>query len=51
MAAKLEQNKEVAYLSYQLATIKTDVELDLSCEELHVLPPAADDLLALFKKI
>lgn len=50
MAAKLEQNKEVAYLSYQLATIKTDVELDLSCEELHVLPPAADDLLALFKK-
>ncbi|VEC85288.1 DNA polymerase I [Raoultella ornithinolytica] len=51
MAAKLEQNKEVAYLSYQLATIKTDVELDLSCEELHVLPPAADDLLALFKNM
>lgn len=50
MAAKLEQNKEVAYLSYQLATIKTDVELDLSCEELLVLEPAADDLLTLFKK-
>jgi DNA polymerase-1 len=32
MAAKLEQNKEVAYLSYQLATIKTDVELELGCE-------------------
>lgn len=50
MAAKLEQNKEVAYLSYQLATIKTDVELDLSCEEMLVLEPAADDLLTLFKK-
>ena len=50
MAAKLEQTKEVAYLSYQLATIKTDVELDLSCEELLVLEPAADDLLTLFKK-
>jgi DNA polymerase-1 len=24
----------VAYLSYQLATIKTDVELELGCEEL-----------------
>ncbi len=50
MAAKLEQNKEVAYLSYQLATIKTDVELELTCEELEVQPPAADDLLALFRQ-
>jgi 5'-3' exonuclease len=32
MAAKLEQNKEVAYLSYQLATIKTDVELELTAK-------------------
>ncbi|UNI40821.1 DNA polymerase I [Klebsiella pneumoniae] len=50
MAAKLEQNKDVAYLSYQLATIKTDVELELTCEELQVQPPAADDLLALFRQ-
>ena len=50
MAAKLEQNKDVAYLSYQLATIKTDVELELTCEELEVQPPAADDLLALFRQ-
>ncbi|MDQ5891744.1 MAG: polymerase, partial [Pseudomonadota bacterium] len=34
MAPKLEQHKEVAYLSYQLATIKTDVELELSCDQL-----------------
>ena len=50
MAAKLEQNKEVAYLSYQLATIKTDVELELGCEDLMVARPIADELLTLFKK-
>ncbi|HKS34534.1 MAG TPA: DNA polymerase I [Enterobacteriaceae bacterium] len=50
MAAKLEQNKELAYLSYKLATIKTDVELELSCEQLEVRQPLVDDLLALFKK-
>ena len=50
MAAKLEQNKEVAYLSYQLATIKTDVELELTCEQLEVQQPIADTLLNLFKK-
>lgn len=50
MAAKLEQNKDLAYLSYKLATIKTDVELELGCEQLTVAPPAADELLELFKK-
>jgi len=50
MAAKLEQNREVARLSYQLATIKTDVELDLTCEQLTVQQPAADELLSLFKR-
>ncbi|PXW52081.1 DNA polymerase I [Grimontella sp. AG753] len=50
MAAKLEQNKEVAYLSYQLATIKTDVELELTCEQLEVQQPIVDTLLNLFKK-
>lgn len=50
MAGKLEQNKEVAYLSYKLATIKTDVELELTCEQLEVRQPAADELLNLFKQ-
>ena len=50
MAAKLEQNKDLAYLSYKLATIKTDVELELGCEQLIVAEPAADELLTLFKK-
>lgn len=50
MAGKLEQNKEVAYLSYKLATIKTDVELELTCEQLEVQQPQADELVGLFKK-
>ncbi|MTD28809.1 DNA polymerase I [Erwinia sorbitola] len=49
MAAKLEQNKEMALLSYQLATIKTDVELDLTCDQLTVEEPAVEELLGLFK--
>ncbi|WP_149570629.1 DNA polymerase I [Serratia bockelmannii] len=50
MAAKLEQNKEVAYLSYKLATIKTDVELDLTCADLTVSAPDVDTLQQLFKQ-
>ncbi|MFA1240453.1 DNA polymerase I [Serratia odorifera] len=49
MAAKLEQNKEVAYLSYQLATIKTDVELEITCADLTVAEQDADQLQQLFK--
>ncbi|QEW34198.1 DNA polymerase I [Erwinia billingiae] len=50
MAAKLEQNKEMALLSYQLATIKTDVELDLTSEQLTVKEPAVEELLGLFRE-
>lgn len=50
MAAKLEQNKEVAYLSYQLATIKTDVPLELTSEQLEVQQPATEELVDLFKR-
>lgn len=50
MAAKLEQNREVAFLSYQLATIKTDVELELSCSELTVAEPDVAALQALFSR-
>ncbi len=48
LAGKMEQHKEVAYLSYQLATIKTDVELDKTCLDLTVSAPDNDELLALF---
>lgn len=50
MASKLEQNKEVAYLSYQLATIKTDVPLDLTFDRLTVTEPDVTLLQQLFKQ-
>ncbi|MCW6568317.1 DNA polymerase I [Yersinia ruckeri] len=50
LSAKLEQNKDVAYLSYQLATIKTDVELEVSCGELIVSTPDIDQLHTLFAR-
>lgn len=50
MAAKLEQNRDVAFLSYQLATIKTDVELDLTCDQLVVNEPDVEALQTLFSR-
>ncbi|MBW1215382.1 DNA polymerase I [Pantoea allii] len=50
MAAKLEQNRDVAFLSYQLATIKTDVELEQPCEALTVSEPDVKALQALFSR-
>ncbi|WP_038256699.1 DNA polymerase I [Xenorhabdus bovienii] len=50
LSGKMAQHKEVAYLSYQLATIKTDVELDKTCLELAVTAPDSDELLALFSR-
>lgn len=50
MADKLAQHKEVAYLSYKLATIKTDVALDLTCDELVIQSPASEQLTELFSQ-
>ncbi|CAK8740202.1 DNA polymerase I [Sodalis praecaptivus] len=50
MAAKLEQHREVAFLSYQLATIKTDVALDLPYDQLTVDEPEAEALMLLFQR-
>jgi DNA polymerase-1 len=50
LGGKMEQHKEVAYLSYQLATIKTDVELEKTCLELEVAAPDHDELLTLFSR-
>jgi DNA polymerase-1 len=44
LAAKLEQEKDMAYLSYELATIKLDVELSVALDELQNSSP---DLAAL----
>ncbi|XPE67836.1 hypothetical protein ACNKHP_14240 [Shigella boydii] len=43
--------RRVAYLSYQLATIKTDVQLELTCERLEVRQPAAEELWGCSKSL
>ncbi len=48
MAAKLEEHKDKALLSYKLATIKTDVELDVSANSLKQTEPQPDILRELF---
>ncbi|RYU46138.1 DNA polymerase I [Aliivibrio finisterrensis] len=48
MAKKLIDNKEGAYLSYELATIKLDVELDQRPEELVKQEPNVDELIQMF---
>ncbi len=49
LGAKLEQNREMAFLSYQLATIKTDVELEMTPDQLTIRPPDIETLITLFK--
>lgn len=49
MAAKLKQHREVVFLSYQLAMIKTDVALDLSYDQLTVEKPNTETLMLLFQ--
>ena len=51
MAAKLEQERDNAYLSYRLATIATDLDLPLSFTDLHNREPDRDALLALFREL
>ncbi|WP_413113121.1 DNA polymerase I [Thaumasiovibrio sp. DFM-14] len=51
MPKKLAENKENAYLSYQLATIKLDVELELSPEQLVKGEMDTDLLMNLFTKL
>lgn len=50
LAVKLQQNQEAAFLSQQLATIKTDVPLDITCDDLNVTEPQTELLKALFTK-
>ncbi|WP_067568329.1 DNA polymerase I [Candidatus Hoaglandella endobia] len=50
MATKLEQHRDVAFLSYQLATIKTDVVLDVSYDILTVKEPDVEALLLLCQR-
>ncbi|MCP3129100.1 DNA polymerase I [Shewanella sp. KJ2020] len=45
MAAKIIENAEMLKLSYELATIKTDVELEQDWHELTVKPADRDELI------
>ncbi len=51
MGAKLEAEKDKAFLSYELATIKTDVELPVHVGELANAEPDQERLLELFKRL
>lgn len=51
MAKKLEDNRDNAFLSYELATIKTDVNLDIGLSDIQLPQPNNDELLALFKEL
>ncbi|MDN6876580.1 DNA polymerase I [Pseudomonas citronellolis] len=51
LPAKLEENREQAYLSYQLATIKTDVALDIELDALHPGEPDRDALIELYRQL
>ncbi|CCN85674.1 DNA polymerase I [Vibrio nigripulchritudo SFn27] len=51
MAKKLVDNKDNAYLSYELATIKLDVELDVTAEGLKKETPNKDELIKLYGQL
>ncbi|OOV97109.1 MULTISPECIES: DNA polymerase I [unclassified Pseudomonas] len=48
LPAKLEEHKEMAFLSYQLATIKIDVPLDIGLDDLHLGEPDREKLAELY---
>lgn len=51
LGAKLLEHREMAYLSRKLATIKTDVELDLNIDELHMQAPQDDILMDWYQRL
>ncbi|MFI0472274.1 DNA polymerase I [Halomonas sp. HMF6819] len=48
---KLEENREQAYLSYQLATIKTDCELPVGLDDLEIAHPDREKLTELYQTL
>ncbi|MEX3027308.1 DNA polymerase I [Proteus sp. STS61-E] len=50
LGAKMAEHEKVAKLSYKLATIKTDVELDKTFDDLVVNEPNLDQLLDMFTR-
>ena len=48
LPAKLLEHKDMAFLSYRLATIKVDVPLDIGLDDLHLAEPDRDKLAELY---
>ena len=51
LGAKLLEHRDMAYLSRELATIKTDVELELNIEDMQMQPPQDDVLMELYQRL
>ncbi|MEX5575988.1 DNA polymerase I [Pseudomonas lijiangensis] len=51
MAPKLEEHRDMAFLSYELATIKVDVPLDITLDELQVGEPDLEKLTELYTEL
>ena len=51
LPAKLEEHREMAFLSYQLATIKIDVPLDIGLDDLHLKEPDCEKLIELYTEL
>ncbi|WP_411383551.1 DNA polymerase I [Pseudomonas sp. L7] len=51
LPAKLEEHRDAAFLSYELATIKVDVELDVEVDALVCGEPDREALLALYTEM
>ncbi|HGM5580373.1 TPA: DNA polymerase I [Pseudomonas putida] len=51
LPAKLEEHRDAAFLSYELATIKIDVELDVEVDALVCGEPDREALLALYTEM
>ncbi len=51
LPAKLEEHREMAFLSYRLATIKIDVPLDIGLEDLHLKKPDCEKLIELYTEL
>jgi DNA polymerase-1 len=51
LAAKLQEHRAMAFLSYELATIKIDVPLDIELDQLHCSEPDREALLELYAEL
>ncbi|MBD8624341.1 DNA polymerase I [Pseudomonas sp. CFBP 13727] len=51
LPAKLEEHRAMAFLSYELATIKIDVPLDVEVDQLMCSEPDRDALLAIYSEL